>query len=247
MTDLHDTTAPTRKITRRILLGRATAATAALLAVRASGAALAASDKKSEKKSDRKRGKKDETPQVVELTPEQTQEVTQLLQQLMDKDPAVRMKAAQGAGSVGYIAVPSLQPLILNADPGVADAATEALKSIVHTAARPGAKADADLVTQQLLQWVLAGSSLKTQSLALRMLQVVGTERAAPVLERTLQVPSLRQDALLALERIPGRDATKALERARKRADPEFRPQVEEAIRRRAEAMKNGGAKSGKR
>jgi HEAT repeat protein len=233
-------------VTRRTFLGRATAA-AALLAVPAliPSGALAA-NRNDEKKSDRKRGKKDMTPRPVELSPEQTQTITQLLQQLQDKDAAVRMKAAQGAGPIGYIAVPSLQPLLLNADSGIATAAEVALKSIVHHAARPGASEEADLVTQQLLQWVLAGSSLKTQALALQMLQVVGTERAAPVLERTLLSPPLRQDALLALERIPGRNATKALARARKKVDPEFRPQVEQAIRRRADAMKNAGTKAGK-
>ncbi|MBW3623337.1 MAG: HEAT repeat domain-containing protein [Armatimonadetes bacterium] len=202
-----------------------------------------------DRESRRRRSRRDRNrePEPVQLTAEQEEAIRNLLIQLQDKDPAVRAKAAQGAAPLGAMAIPSLQPLLQHGDLKVRRAATDALANIVHHAARPGADREAEAVTGQLLAWVTSGTSLHSQIAAIRQLQYVGGDRAVPVLARVLLVehPQMRQEALLSLERIPGRAATRALEQARrnKRIAEEFRPEIEQALQRRRETMKTVGIK----
>lgn len=215
----------------------ATAGTAALNVQAAESEAPPAGESKS------RRGRE---PKPVELTPEQTEAIRALLVRLQDQDPAARMRAAQEAGPIGYIAIPSLQPLLSNQNPGVRKATEEALSRIVHHAARPGAAKEAENVNFQLTQWILHGRSLRAQIIATRMLQYTGTEKNVPLLSNMLSIPQVRDEALLTLERIPGRASTRAMERALGKASEEFRPNIEAALRRRKETMRTVGEKARK-
>jgi hypothetical protein len=156
--------------------------------------------------------------------------VEELVSRLKDADPNVRMGAARAAGPLGAAALPAMEPLMKGPEAGTAKAAHEALLQIVHYAARPGAQKEAQDVSAELTKWILNGTSLNSQREAVRRLEFIGDAKAVTVLERTLQVPELREDARLTLERIPDRAATQALERAQKTAPADFQPNIEQSL-----------------
>lgn len=232
-------------VTRRTLLKAGAMTLAGALA----GTAFAAPEEGAERRLARRarEDKKKPEPQPVELTEEQVKAISQLVQDLQSPDAAVRMKAAQGAEAVGWIAIPSLQQLAIHRDQNVRKAMEIALNDIVLHAARPGAEAEREAANDQLIAWVLSGNSLEAQRLGVQQLQYVGTDKAVPVLERSIMAPQLREDSRMSLEAIPGRAATRSLERLRKRVPEEYRDEIEESLRRRRETMKTVGVKEGDR
>jgi HEAT repeat protein len=171
---------------------------------------------------------------------EQSPELQAFLARIEDKDAGARMTAARGAGPLGAAAVVPLGDRMASSDPGVAKAAGEGLKVIVHHAARPGAGSEAKAVSTELARLLEPGRPRSVRGEAAYLLGFVGGDEAVPALARLLGDPELREDARLALERIPGRAATRALERALKTAAPEFRPNLEQSLRHRRLTRETG-------
>lgn len=175
-------------------------------------------------------------PMGPDPAPLPSNSVDELVSRLKSEDANTRMGAARAAGPLGVKTLPALEPLIgvmKGPSAGISKAAHEAVLQIVHYATRPGARNEAQDVAAELTRWVTDGTSLNAQQEAVRQLEFVGDAKAVPVLERTLQVPELREDARLTLERIPDRAATQALERAQKTAPDDFKPNIEQSLRHR--------------
>jgi HEAT repeat protein len=169
---------------------------------------------------------------------------SELLQKVQGKDPNARMAAAHQAGPEGAGAVQPLAKLLTNEDKGIAKAADEALKRIVHYAARPGAGKDARAVSTELVKLTDASQPREVRRKAVRLLEFVGKDEAVPALAKLLTDADLQEDARLTLERIPGRASAKALEQATRSASSEFRPNLEQSLRHRRSSLKTIGTEA---
>ena len=168
--------------------------------------------------------------------------VVELMEKMRGSDATVRMEAAHRAGPVGAAAVGPLAELLAG-DRGVAKAADEALRRIVHHSARPGARSEARAVAEALLAQMRGDRPEKTRTAAIRLLEFVGSDESTAALGRLLGDPKWREDARLTVERIPGRAASRALETALKGAPAEYRPAIEASIRHRKATAKSIGTK----
>lgn len=160
-------------------------------------------------------------------------DLDQFLQQISSKDADARYRAWRSAGPMGAAAVAPLADLMAGADRGVAKAAGEAIERIVHHAARPAAQEEARAVSAALLKVAESQRPRRVRADALHWLGFVGDGRVVPGLAKLLGDPALREEARMALERIPGREATRALERARRSAPADFKPHLEQSLRNR--------------
>jgi len=149
-----------------------------------------------------------------------------LLTKIKSSDAGVRSAAWAKAGPVGAPAVVPLGALIGGEDPGVARAATEAMRVIVHHAGRPGAAAERTAVEAELIKLLANDRPAKVRVEAAEMLSFIGGDAAVPALAGMLSEPPVRERARRALERIPGDAATSALIKALADADANFKPAI---------------------
>jgi HEAT repeat protein len=171
-------------------------------------------------------------------------ELPQFLEQIRSNNADVRYRAWRAAGPMGAAAVEPLADLMASPDRGVAKAAGEALQTIVHHAARPTASDEARAVATALLKVAAASRPRPVRADALHGLGFVGDDRAVLGLAKLLSDPEVRDDARMALERIPGRASLRALERARDAAPDDFRPHLEQSIRNRGLTRATVGIKA---
>lgn len=156
------------------------------------------------------------------------------LQEFLDKikssDANVRYAAWRSAGPMGAQAVAPLADLMASADKGVAKAAQGALQAIVHHAGRPGASREARAVSEELLKVAASNRPRLVRADALNWLGMIGDGRIVSGIAKLLGDAELREDARMALERIPGREAQRALERALQTAPADFKPNIEQSL-----------------
>lgn len=158
-------------------------------------------------------------------------QLNELLQNLRSENPDVRFTAWRSAGPAGASAIVPIADLMASTDKGVVRSATEALARVAHHAARPTAsKNERRAVTQALLQVATSPRPRMVRSEALNQLGFVADERAVPVLARLLGDIEVREDARMALERIPGTQSLRALEDALRRTPADFQPNLRQAI-----------------
>lgn len=172
-------------------------------------------------------------------------DLERFLQQIASEDAETRYRAWRSAGPMGAAAIAPLADRMAGADRGVAKAAGEAIERIVHHAARPGARNEARAVSAALLQVAESNRARLVRADAIHWLGFVGDGRVVPGLAKLLADPALRDEARMALERIPGREATRALERARASAPADFRPHLEQSLRNRRLTRETVGVKPG--
>jgi HEAT repeat protein len=130
--------------------------------------------------------------------------------QSSDKD--VRFEAWRGAGGQDPAVIAQLAPLtVKNDNPGVAKAAREAIITLTHAVGADVADARRAAVEKQLLALTGPGSGLGIRVLALRMLSNIGGDAAVPVVAKLLADKAVQEEAVFALERIPGAASEKAL------------------------------------
>ncbi len=140
--------------------------------------------------------------------------VDALIEQIQDKDDTVRAAARDGAGPTGAAAVAPLAKIAAGDDLEVARAANRAIQNIVYHAGRPGADDDAKAVSAELIK--LIGSDQPVQlrrDFVWMTWQICGEEAVEPV-AALLDNADLREDARMALERLPGDKATAILKKA---------------------------------
>lgn len=140
-----------------------------------------------------------------------------LVKKLQSSDAESRMAAAHAAQGAGPDAIPALARLMAGNDPDVAKAAKEALIVIVHRAARPGAPLEARAAAERLAAVAAHPGPRAVRADAIYLLGFVGGPASVPALARLLNDPDVGEEARMALQRIPGTEAAKALKEAHRR------------------------------
>lgn len=170
--------------------------------------------------------------------------VTEFIEKMKSPDADVRYAAWKAAGPVGAPGVVPLGDLAASPDKGIAKSARGALQNIVHYAARPGARAEAHTVSIELLK--VAADNDRPRSVRADALHLIGftaDSRTVPGVAHLLSDEQMRDEARLALERIPGSAATGALRQAAQNATNDFRPALQQSLHNRGLTRKTAGIK----
>lgn len=163
--------------------------------------------------------------------------IADLIASLTNTDDAVRGPAWQGAAAFGAEAVKPLAGVMVHPDFEIARSARRALWVVVRHAGRPAAAKEAQAVTKELLA-LLAGSPPGVQRELVWMLSEIAGDDAIGPMSALLANPTLRQDALSALQRLPGVKVTRALSFAFGNVPEDFKSAVADALRNRGETVK---------
>ena len=163
----------------------------------------------------------------------QSDEVKKLLAGIKDADNKVRTQTWLSAGEVGAPAVIPLSETMADDDFEVARAAKRALWKIVRHAGRPGAVKEKRAVVAELV--VLLGNNHPTsvRREVIWMLSEIGGRNAITPIARLIKNTELREDARMALERIPAKQALQALKFRFKNAPEDFKPNMAQSLRKR--------------
>ncbi len=154
-----------------------------------------------------------------------TTNLDQLIRDIQDKDHVTRAAARDAAGAVGAQAVRPLGDIAaMHDDFEVARAADRAIRNIVYHCGRPGAESEAHEVTGELLGLLDQSYPVQLRRDVLSLIWQIAGEQAANRVAACLDDPDVAEDARMALERIPGKQATAALQKAFDRADQDDLP-----------------------
>ncbi len=156
-----------------------------------------------------------------------------LVEKITSAEPGIRMASRAEAAALGAPAVAALGKLLAQAPDSAKDDALRidimttariALDRLVHTAGRAGADAERKAVASELEKLLAAGTADKARREALNWLGQIGDDANVAGVAKLLgeKDKHVRETARLALERIPGTAAVKALIEAAKTASGEF-------------------------
>lgn len=168
-------------------------------------------------------------------------EAKDLLDQLQSPDANVRLNAWKSAGPAGASAVSGLSDLMASPDKSIAKCATGALQNVAHYAARPGATKEAQAVTTALLKLADSTRPRKVRAEALTLVGAIGDARAVPILTKLLADKDVREEARMALERIPGSASLNALKKAMASAPDDYKGSLQQSIQARTVPSQNIG------
>jgi len=160
--------------------------------------------------------------------------VKELLAGIKDASDQVRTQAWLSAGEVGAPAVIPLAETMTDDDLEVARAAKRALWKIVRHAGRPRAVKEKRAVEAELV--VLLGNNhpIPIRREVIWMLSEIGGRKSITPIARLITNTELREDARMALERIPTKRALQALKyRFFKNAPEDFKPNLAQSLRKR--------------
>lgn len=164
-----------------------------------------------------------------------------LLLAIQGQDREARAKAIEKATSVGTRAIVPLGGICSGPDRGAAKAAGEALRRIVHHAARPGAASERKAAAMQLLRMIRTQWPRQQRVEALYLLGLIGGSESVAAIAAQMKDPDVGEEARMALERIPGSTATRALQQALRTASADLRPAVEQSLKHRIRRMREVG------
>lgn len=163
----------------------------------------------------------------------------ELLDQIRGTDPEMRTAAWQQTGAIGAPAIPPLAKLAAEGEMEPARAARRGLEKIVRTAGAPGGETSRAAVIGELLG-LLAKKDDPPAALRrdlLWLLSEIGGDESVGGIAELLGDKAVREDARMALERIPGEKALGALRSALVSAPEDFRPNIAQSLRARGEAV----------
>lgn len=157
-----------------------------------------------------------------------------LINKIKDKNDKVRTEAWQKAGKVGAPALAPLAEVVKKGELEAARSAGKAMWQIVRHAGRPGAEAERQAVVEGLFP-LLADKDLPVQlrrDAAWMLSEIIkDAEFRAEDAARLLKDPDLREDVRAALIRVPGNNATEALQMALADASGDFKAALACALR----------------
>jgi HEAT repeat protein len=156
-----------------------------------------------------------------------------LIEGIRDSSAEVRTQAWLSAGQVGSPAVIPLAEVMTDDDLEVARAAKRALWKIVRHAGRPGAIKEKRAVIKELVLLLGNNHPVAVRREVLWMLSEIGGRNAIVPIARLTRNAELREDARMALERIPTKRALQALKYRFKTASEEFKPNMAQSLRKR--------------
>ena len=163
--------------------------------------------------------------------------VDELIAQIKDESDTVRTDAWRNAGDVGAPAVTPLAAVMANEALEVARAAKRALWQIVRHGGRPGADAERKAVIAELIPLLADEQPGPVRREVLWMLSEIGGGESVEPIASVLSNKELREDARMALERIPGEASLDALEAALEAAPDDFKLNVAQSLRQRGVAV----------
>jgi len=159
--------------------------------------------------------------------------VERLIGKIKDSSEKVRTEGWLSAGEVGAPAVEPLAKVMTDKDMEVARAAKRALWKIVRHTGRPRAVKEKRAVQTELLELLGDDQPVSVRREVLWMLSEIGTFKAVKPIAALLSNKRLREDARMALERIPSRSAVRALRAGLKAAPEDFKLNIAQSLRKR--------------
>lgn len=157
----------------------------------------------------------------------------EFLKQIASGDDDVRTAAWQGAGAFGASVVGPLADLAAGKDLETSRAAKRGLWQIVRHCGRPGAAEERRAVNGALLGLLSDTYPVQLRRDVLWMVSEIGDDDCVDAIAPLTNDAALREDACMALERIPGEASLGALRAALDAASADFKPNVAESLRRR--------------
>jgi HEAT repeat protein len=167
----------------------------------------------------------------------QAQGVDELLAEIKSDSAEKRTEAWQSAGKVGAPAVKPLAKVMTEDDLEVARAAKRALWQIVRYTGRPGANQEKRVVETELVGLLGDEQPVAVGAEVLWMLSEIGARRSIKPIAELLRNEDLREDARMALERIPGNRAVEALKAGFETAPEDFKTNIAQSLRKRGEEV----------
>ena len=159
--------------------------------------------------------------------------VYNLMSGIRDDDAEVRTKAWQSADKVGAPAVKPLARVMTNKDLEVARAAKRGLWKIVRHVGRPKSGNKKRAVIGKLVELLGDDQPVPVRREVLWMLSEIGDRNAIEPMAALLSNEELREDARMALQRIPTKAALAALRAALKAAPDDFKLNIAQSLRQR--------------
>jgi HEAT repeat protein len=174
---------------------------------------------------------------VIAQTAAQAQGVDELLDGIKSGSAEKRTQAWQSAGQVGAPAVKSMAKVMTDDNLEVARAAKRALWQIVRYTGQPGANQEKRAVENELTGLLGDDQPIAVRREVLWMLSEIGSRRSIEPIAGLMKNEDLREDARMALERIPNRRAVAALKSAFEAAPEDFKPNIAQSLRKRGEEV----------
>jgi hypothetical protein len=172
-------------------------------------------------------------------------DLKEVLKDIQSQDMNDWYKATQEAGPQGHTAVRPLADLMKLDDRTKGRAAKLSLQAVVNTAAAPGNEAERKLVAAELVKVASATSYPRTvRSDALYWVGLIGGSEDVPGIAKLLADRMIREDARMALERIPGDESLQALQKAESSGATDFRKNIAQSLHNRALTKETVGIKS---
>jgi hypothetical protein len=169
----------------------------------------------------------------------------QVLKEIQSTDMNDWYKATQEAGPLGSKAVKPLADLMKLDDRTKGRAAKLSLEAVVNTAAAPGNDAEKRAVAAELVKVASITSYPRTvRSDALYWLGLIGGPADVPAIAKLLNDRTIREDARMTLERIPGDESLQALQKAGASGATDFRRNIAQSLHNRALTNETVGIKS---
>lgn len=155
----------------------------------------------------------------------------ELLARIKSDDEKVRTAAWLEAGKVGADAMVPLAAVTADKDLEVARAAQRAMWQIVRYAGRPGAAGEKKAVVEKLLALLGDGQPASLRRDVLWMLSEIGDDQVVAPVAALLGNQELREDARMALQRIPGEKSLEALKAALAAVPGDFKINIASSLR----------------
>ncbi len=165
------------------------------------------------------------------------QGVDELIAGIKSDSAEKRTETWQSAGETGAPAVKPLAEVMTDDDLEVARAAKRALWKIVRHAGRPKANKEKWAVEKELTRLLGRKQPLAVRREVLWMLSEIGARVSIKPIAGLMRNKNLREDARMALERIPGKRAVTTLKAAFEKAPEDFKPNIAQSLRKRGEEV----------
>lgn len=167
----------------------------------------------------------------------QSDAVKELIGGIKDANAEVRTRAWLSAGRAGPAAVKPLAEVMTESDPEVARAATRALWQLARHAGRPRAAKDKQAVEAELIGLLGNKTPISVRREVLWMLSEIGGRSSVKRVAGLLKNNELREDARMALERIPTKSAVAALKAGFEAAPEDFKSNIAQSLRKRGQEV----------
>lgn len=161
----------------------------------------------------------------------QNEMVDELITRIKQGSDEVRTEAWLSVCEIGAATVKPLAGLMAEKELEVARAAKRGLWRIVRHAGRPGADDEKHAVVAELIFLLGDHQPVPIRREVLWMLSEVGGDESVSPIAAVLPNKNLREDARMALERIPGKKPIAALKTALKTAPEDFKLNLAQSLR----------------